>query len=98
MRSAHKISSNIFRKRLYGIYSDDILTTAHVLPIRVQSDPKGSMMISLWIAYIFCIHAPENNINGRELVLEEANYRIFLVSQQCGLIFVKFTYSRNLTF
>jgi hypothetical protein len=44
------------------------------------------------------IHAPENNINGRELVLKEANYRIFLVSQQCGLIFVSFTYSRILTF
>lgn len=81
---------------MYGIYSD-ILTTAPVHPIRVQSDPKGSL-ISLWITYIFCIHAPQNNINGHELVLEEANYHIFLVSQKCGLIFVIFIYSRILTF
>jgi hypothetical protein len=79
LRSAHKISSNTFRKRLYGVYIDDIFTTAPVLPIRVQSDPKGSLVISLWIAYIVHIHAPENNINGYELVLEEANYCMFLV-------------------
>jgi hypothetical protein len=31
-----------------------------------------------------CIHAPENNINGCELVLEKAHYHMVLVSQQYG--------------
>jgi hypothetical protein len=78
---------------MYDIYIADTLTTSPVLPIRVQSDPKGSLMISLWITYIVAdihVHALKNNINGCELVLEEAHYCIFLVSQQCGIMFVNF--------
>jgi hypothetical protein len=67
LRSAYEISSNIFKKRLYDIYIADTLTTSPVLPVRVQYDPKESLMISLWIAYIAADiheHALENNING----------------------------------
>jgi len=52
---------------------------------------------SLWITYIMadvCIHAPENNIDSCQLVLEEVHYRTFLVFQQYGLILVNFMYSR----
>jgi len=51
-------------------------------------------MISFWIAHIVAdihVHALENNINGCELVLEEAQYHIFFMSQQCGIMFVNFT-------
>jgi len=41
-----------------------------------------------------CIHAPENNINSCEFVMEEVHYQKFLVLQQYGLILVNFMYSR----
>ena len=91
MISAHEISSNIFRRRLYGIYTDYTLTTAPVLAIK-------STYIHAYIVADVRIRVPENNINGCELVLEEAHYCIFLVSQQCGLILVNFLYSRIITF
>ena len=39
------------------------------------------------------IHAPENNINGCELVLEKGHYHMVLVLQKCGLMLVNFMYS-----
>lgn len=44
-----------------------------------------------------CVHAPDINTNRCQLVLEEAHCRMFLVSQQCGLIRVSFKHSRILT-
>jgi hypothetical protein len=44
------------------------------------------------VADIF-IHAPGNNINGCELVLEEGHYHMVLVLQKCGLVLVNFMYS-----
>jgi len=40
-----------------------------------------------------CTHAPENNINGFELVLEEGHYHMVLVLQNCGLMLVNCMYS-----
>jgi hypothetical protein len=44
-----------------------------------------------------CVHAPEKNTNGCQLVLEEAHCHMLLVSQQCGLLGVNFIYYRILT-
>ena len=44
-----------------------------------------------------CMHAPEINTNGCQLLLEEAHCHMLLVSQQCGLIRVNFMYYRILT-
>jgi len=35
--------------------------------------------------------------NGRQLLMEETHCRIFLVSQQCGLVLVDFMHSGILT-
>jgi hypothetical protein len=40
----------------------------------------------------------QNSTNGWQLVLTEARYHMFLVSQQCALKIVKFLYSRILGF
>ena len=42
--------------------------------------------------------ATENNTNGCQLELAEDGYHMFLMSQKCGLIIVKFMYSRMLAF
>jgi len=42
------------------------------------------------------MHAAGSNTNGCQLVLEETHCRMFLVSQQCGLIRVNFMQYRIL--
>jgi hypothetical protein len=44
-----------------------------------------------------CIHATDSNANGCQLVQEEARYHVLWLSHQCGLVLVKFMYSRTLT-